>query len=289
VTAISVLGLGAMGSRIATRLLARGHAVSVWSRDRAKTTEPVSRGAVELATPADAVGRSELAIVMVTDGAALHAVTEEPGGLLTGTGTVVVGQMSTVAPDDVRRLAAALPLGWDLLDAPVLGSRAEAASGTLKILVGASEELFGQYHPALAELGAPVRFGPVGAGTAAKLVANATLFGVLGVLGEALSLASALGLPTDAAAQVLAVTPLAGEVDRRLAAIADGGYPPRFALTLASKDADLIMAAAAEGGADLRLAEAMRGWLTDARSAGWGGHDYTAVLSHILASAPKPR
>ncbi len=282
-----MLGLGAMGSRIATRLVARGHTVSVWNRDRAKTLDFVRRGMVALDRPADAVGRSELVIVMVTDPAALSAVIEGPGGLLAGTGTVDVAQLSTVAPDDALRLAAALPPEWGLLDAPVLGSRAEAESGRLTILVGASEDLFDRYRQALADLGEPVRVGSVGAGSAAKLMANATLLGVLGVLGEALSFARALGLPPGIAARVLAATPLAGEVDRRMAAVADGSYPPRFALALASKDADLIHAAAA-GGTELRLAEAMRGWLRDAQAAGWGDHDYTAVLGHILGAVGKP-
>lgn len=283
-TALSVVGLGAMGSRIAKRLLARGHTVSVWSRDESKVDDLVRGGAVALRSPSDAARRSAAVIVMVTDGAALGAVTEGVAGVLAGRGPTVLVQMSTVAPDDVARLAAAMPPGWDLLDTPVLGSRAEAESGTLKILAGAPLELFERWAPLLSELGAPTHYGPVGAGTAAKLVANSTLFGVLGVLGESLALAAALGLPVEAAAQVLAATPLAGEVDRRLAAVRDGGYPPRFALSLARKDADLMMAASASAGADLRLAPAVRSWLADAESAGWGEYDYTAVLGRILGT-----
>lgn len=281
-----MLGLGAMGSRVAIRLLACGHTVSVWNRDPAKAIDVVARGAVALDSPADAVGRSELVIVIVTDPAALNAVVEGPAGLLTGTGTVDVAQLSTVTPDDARRIEAALPPEWSLLDAPVLGSRAEAESGRLTLFVGAREDVFDRHRQVLADLGEPVRVGGVGAGSAAKLMANATLFGVLGVLGEALSLAGTLGLTDDVAARVLAATPLAGEVDRRLAAIADGSYPPRFALALAGKDADLIHAAA--GRTELRVAEAMRGWLRDALAAGLGDRDYTAVLGHILASAAKP-
>jgi 3-hydroxyisobutyrate dehydrogenase-like beta-hydroxyacid dehydrogenase len=59
-------------------------------------------------------------------------------------------------------------------------------------------------------------------------------------------------------------------------------YPPRFALYLARKDAEL----AAEAGLDLRLTEAARAWLAEAEEAGWGERDYSAVLAWILRRAP---
>ena len=65
--------------------------------------------------------------------------------------------------------------------------------------------------------------------------------------------------------------------------IEDGRYEPRFALSLARKDADLIADAAAAAGIDLRLVDAARTWLVDAEQAGRGRDDYSAVLDRILA------
>jgi 3-hydroxyisobutyrate dehydrogenase-like beta-hydroxyacid dehydrogenase len=192
-------------------------------------------------------------------------------------------EMSTVGPAAISRLAALLPEGVGLLDAPVLGSLAEAESGALTIFVGGPAPLAERWMPLLTALGTPHHVGPLGAGAAAKLVANSTLFGVLGVLGEALALARGLGLADVAAFEVLAASPLAAQAERRRPAIVAGRYPARFPLALARKDAELVMQAAAAAGVDLRLARAAQSWLQDAAHAGWADHDYTAVLAQILA------
>jgi 3-hydroxyisobutyrate dehydrogenase/2-hydroxy-3-oxopropionate reductase len=124
--------------------------------------------------------------------------------------------------------------------------------------------------------------GGLGAGTAAKLVANSTLFGTLGVLAEALALADALQLSRTIAFEVLAATPLAAQAERRRAAIESGEYPPRFALSLARKDADLIAAAAGAVEIELRLAAAARAWLAQAERDGAGDLDYSAMIAHVL-------
>jgi 3-hydroxyisobutyrate dehydrogenase-like beta-hydroxyacid dehydrogenase len=172
------------------------------------------------------------------------------------------------------------------LDAPVLGSVAEAESGTLKIYAGGEDALLERWTPLLSELGSVIPVGPVGAGSAAKLLANATLVGVIGILGEALAVAQGLGLPLEVAFEVLETTALADQAKRRRPSLESGDYPPRFALSLARKDADLILEAAASSGLDLRITEAARSWLADADAAGHGDEDYSAVLAQILRSAP---
>ena len=124
--------------------------------------------------------------------------------------------------------------------------------------------------------------GPVGAGTAAKLVANSTLLGALGVLGEALRLGQKLGLSPEATFEVLAATPLAAQAERRREAFETGQYPLRFALALALKDAELISAAA--DGLDLKVAEAVRDWFAKAVEEGAGEDDYSSILAVIASS-----
>ena len=277
---LAVVGLGAMGSRIGRRLLAADHQVVVWNRDPAKTVPLQELGAVRAGTPAAAAGRADAVIIMVSDPEALREVTEGPSGISSGaTPSTTVIQMSTVGPSDVTRLASVLPEGAGLLDAPVLGSLAEVEAGALRIFVGGSKQLVDRWTAVLSALGSVVHTGPLGAGTAAKLVANSTLFGTIAILGEALGLAQALGLPRDAAFDVLAATPLATQAERRRVGIESGRYPRRFGLSLARKDMDLILGAAG----DLRLAEAARSWLRQAEAAGLGGEDYSAVLGLILA------
>ena len=253
-----------MGSRIARRLLDAGHDVVVWNRTRTK-----AEGFPRIAdTAAEAAAEADVTITMVANPQALREVTAgiEPKTLI---------EMSTVGPAAIHELAQKLP---NLLDAPVLGSRSEAEQGTLHVFVGGPDELYAQYEPLLATLGTVHHVGPLGAGASAKLVANSSLFGALGVLAEALRLADRLGLSREAAFEVLAATPLAAQAERRRAALEANDYPPRFPLSLARKDADLVTEAAPE----LRLAQAARSWLAEADDASWGERDYAALLAWIL-------
>ena len=280
---VAFVGLGAMGARMAGRLLGAGHDLVVWNRTAEAARPLVELGAELASSPADAAGRAEAVLIMVADPAALEAVSGGPEGVAAGIGpSSTVIQMSTVGLPAMERLASALPEGTELLDAPVLGSLAEAESGSLRIFVGGPAALAERWTPLLSALGSPVHVGPVGAGSAAKLVVNSTLFGAIGVLGEALALADALGLSREAAYEVLAASPVAAQVERRRAQIESGEYPPRFSLALALKDAGLVADAAAEQGVDLRLAAAARTWLAEAEEAGWGDRDYSIVLAWIL-------
>lgn len=283
-TTVAFLGLGAMGSRLAGRLLDAGTDVVVWNRTPARAEPLTARGAALAGSPAEAAAGADVVCTMLASPQALRAVTEGPHGLASGVrvSTVVV-EMSTVGPAAIARLAAALPVGVGLLDAPVLGSVSEAEAGTLQVFVGGPAPLVEEWTPLLRTFGTPVHVGPLGAGAAAKLVANSTLLGVLGVLGEAVALADGLGLSREAAFEVLSVSPLAAQAERRRPVIEGAEPPRRFSLSLAVKDAELVVDAAAGDGVDVRLARAVRDWLVDAERAGLGGQDYSALLTRILA------
>ncbi len=282
-TAIAVVGLGAMGSRIAHRFLEAGHELTVWNRSTERMDELVGIGATAASSPADAAGRAQVVVTMVADPPALAAVVDGPEGIAAGMKTeATLIEMSTVGPSAVEHLRSVLPPDVSLLDAPVLGSLAEVESGTLKIFAGGPVRVFDRWRDLLSVLGSPIHVGELGSGAAAKLVANSTLFGALGVLGEALALAAGLGLSREVAFDVLSVTPSGPQAERRRPSIESGDYPSRFALSLARKDADLVLAAAAGASVDLRLAAAARSWLAEAEDAGAGERDYSFVLDHII-------
>jgi 3-hydroxyisobutyrate dehydrogenase len=281
-TAVAFVGLGAMGERMARRLLDAGHELSVWNRTAAKAEELVAAGARLHRSAAEAARAADVAVTMVSDPAALEAVTAGPDGVLAGLepGSLLL-EMSTVGTAALRELEARMPGGTTLLDAPVLGSLSEAEEGTLRIFVGGDEDGFARAAPLLAALGEPVLVGPLGSGAAAKLVANSTLLGVLSLLGEALALGEGLGLETEAVLDVLASTPLAAQAERRRRAVETGRYPRRFALGLAAKDGDLVVEGGELAGCDLLLASAARDWFRAAEREGWNELDYSAILAFI--------
>jgi 3-hydroxyisobutyrate dehydrogenase-like beta-hydroxyacid dehydrogenase len=285
-TTVAVVGLGEMGGRVARRLLAAGHEVVGWNRSAERTARLEQDGGRAAASPAEAARWAEVVITMVADPPALAAVTEGPDGVAAGASrSTTVIEMSTVGPAGVSRLASALPAEAGLLDAPVLGSLTEAEAGSLHVFVGGPPALAERWTSLFETLGSPLHVGPLGSGAAAKLVANAVLFGVLGALGEAVALGEGLRLSRDAVFDVLAATPLAAQAERRRPAIESGEYPPRFPLRLARKDADLVAEAAAAAGIDLRLAPAARTWLAEAAEAGWNEQDYSATLGWIVGDS----
>lgn len=287
-TTIGVVGLGLMGSRIATRLLEAGHEVTVWNRSSDKTIPLAERGANAASTPAEVARSCELVLTMVADPTALVDVSEGPNGIAAGAagaaGALTVIEMSTVGPEPIARLRASLPADVGLLDAPVLGSTSEVEKGTLKLFVGGPDELAQSWMSLLSQLGTPIHVGALGSGAAAKLVANSTLFGTLSVFAEALALADALGLERDKAFEVLAATPVGAQVERRRPSIDSDDYPKRFALSLARKDAQLVAGAARSLEVEMRVGEAARRWIENADDAGWGERDYSAMIRWILGN-----
>ncbi|HEX6967509.1 MAG TPA: NAD(P)-dependent oxidoreductase [Micromonosporaceae bacterium] len=285
-TRVAWIGLGAMGSRMAGRLLAAGHEVTVWNRTAARAEPLAAAGARVAATPADAARDADFVIFMLADPIAVHEVTVGPDGIAAAVrpNTTVI-EMSTVGPAAIAWLRARLSDGIALLDAPVLGSVTEAESGTLTIFIGGDGPTVDAATPLLSVLGNPIHLGPSGSGASAKLVANSTLLGVLGLIGESLALGTGLGLSRDAVWRVLATTPLAAQAERRRPVVEDAA-PKRFSLSLAYKDANLIATAADAAGVDLKLARAAQAWFAEADAAGLSSEDYSVVLRHILA---KPR
>jgi 3-hydroxyisobutyrate dehydrogenase-like beta-hydroxyacid dehydrogenase len=285
---VGVVGLGAMGSRIAARLLETGHQVAVWNRTAEKAAPIVALGAELAATPAELAASSRVVITMVSDPAALQATVSGPAGIAAGLapGADVV-EMSTVGPPAIQWLRSQLPAGVGLVDAPVLGSVAQAERGELTLYAGGSDESVGRVTPVLTALGTIVRVGESGSGAAAKLVANAALFAAVAAVGEAIAFARSVGLDDEVVDRVLETTPLGAEAARRRPLLAAGDYPPRFSLALAAKDARLILeAASASDAGPLRLIEGVQEWLAQAEQEGWGGNDYTAMLATITTSRP---
>jgi 3-hydroxyisobutyrate dehydrogenase-like beta-hydroxyacid dehydrogenase len=196
--------------------------------------------------------------------------------------------MSTVGPDTVRSIAARLPVGVAVVDAPVRGSASQATEGRLEIFVGARDEDFERVRPILESLGSVIHVGGLGAGAAMKLVANLTLGAAITAVGEALTLGEALGLGRAPLLDMLEGSQLAPAVRVKRANIESGDYPPNFKLRHAAKDLRLVMEAATRAGRDLKVSAAARAWLDSAVEKGAADLDYSAVVATIIGEEPHP-
>jgi 3-hydroxyisobutyrate dehydrogenase len=289
VSKIAFLGLGSMGTPMATRLVNAGHDVTVWNRSVARTAPLAQAGASVAATPADAVTGAEVAITMLATPEALHQVLFGRDGLASA---LSPGQawidMSTVGPDVFRSATVRLPRGVAAVDAPVRGSIPEATDGRLHVYVGADDEEFALVRGVLDVFGDVHRVGGPGAGAAMKLVVNTTLAASVVAAGEALALGRELGLDQSTVLDILADSPVGAAVRGKRSNIEAGRYPPSFKLSLAAKDMRLAVEAADHAGVSLKTAESVRRWLDEAADEGAADLDFSAVVATILGLPPRP-
>src|SRR5262249_52958557 len=132
---IGFIGLGAMGAGMACNLLKAGYALVVNDIDTAKVAALVERGASAAANPADVARRSARTVTMVETTAQTEQVLLGEKGVIEGAAHGhVVAMMSTIDPNAARRMHDRLQqAGIAMLDAPVSGGSARAASGELVV------------------------------------------------------------------------------------------------------------------------------------------------------------
>jgi len=269
---------------MARRILAAGFPLTVWNRNPRRAAPFVALGASVAATPREAAAAGDVVCTMLSDPAALLAVADGPDGLVAGLAPGKIWlDFSTVTPNASRRAAArARERGADFCDVPVAGSVKPATDGTLKLLAGGDPAVLAKAKPVLDAVSKGVlSFGPVGQGSAMKLVNN-LLFGVtLAAFGEALGLARQLGLPEKETTEwLLSIPAVSPYLKAKMDFLAGGGEPAAFQLALMEKDLRLMVEAGG-GPAAAPVADAARGHYERARSAGFGEKDFAHVLTFL--------
>jgi len=279
---VAVLGLGLMGSGMARRLLGAGFPLTVYNRSADKAASLVADGARLAESPRDAAAGAEFVVSMVADDGASRGVWfGEHGALSEVSPGAILIESSTVTTGWINELAdAAQAKEIELLDAPVTGSRTQAASGELNFLVGGSETALERARPLFAAMGrSATRVGPTGSGALLKLINN-FLCGVQAVsLAEALAVIERAGLDREIATQILANgapgSPLLKTLSARMTA---RDYTPHFHLALMRKDLEYSLKEAAERGVRLSTAQSALEAFERAVESGRGMQDVSAVV-----------
>ncbi|WP_376089207.1 NAD(P)-dependent oxidoreductase [Roseomonas sp. CCTCC AB2023176] len=275
---VGFLGLGAMGARMAARLVSAGHDVAVWNRDAGKAEALGQAGARIAGTPRAAAAGAGVVIAMVRDDPASRRVwLDAADGALAGmTPGAVAVECSTLTVAAVRALAAeAAARGVRFVDAPVVGSRPQAEAGALIHLAGGAARDVEAVRPVLAATGGALHhLGDVGAGAAVKLAVNAMLAVQVAGLAEQIGVLGRAGVDVAAALDAIGTTPVASPAARAAGlAMLGERFPPLFPVELVEKDMGY---AAAEGMAP--MAAATRGVLRDAMARGWGAENLTGIV-----------
>ena len=281
---VGFIGLGTMGSRMATNLQKAGYKLIVHDLHRQAASHHLSAGATWADSPRTLASQADVIFSSLPEPPDVEAVALGSDGLLAGIKPgAAYFDLSTNAPAVVKKLHAAFAeKGAHMLDAPVSGGPAGAASGKLAIWVGGDETAFNRHKAVLDAMGDKAAYiGPIGSATVAKLVHNMSGYAIVCALAETFSLGVKAGVEPLALWQAVRQ----GAVGRRFTfdALIDqflpGTYdPPAFALKLAHKDVALANALGRELGVPMRLCNLTLAEMTEALARGWGGRDSRAVM-----------
>ena len=299
-TELAFVGLGAMGSRLARRLLDAGHAVTGYNRTREKARALVDAGMKLAPTPRDAAAAADIVFTMVTDNDALRAVSFGADGVLAGLrpGATLV-EMSTVGPDVTREVGDAVAArGATMLDAPVSGSTVSVEQGVASIQVGGDVAALERVRPYLAVMGPNgiTHVGPLGIAKAMKVATNLGVAVQIMAFCEAVALAEKSGIAREAAVEALMRSVIASPLVKYRGPYVVGRMAAQvaFPVPLIQKDLQLALDQARAVGTPLPLTALTQEWMSKARAMGLGDEDF-AVVFDVFASmsglppAPKRR
>jgi 3-hydroxyisobutyrate dehydrogenase-like beta-hydroxyacid dehydrogenase len=276
-----------MGAAMVGTLCRAGVEVVVWNRTRAKADEVgQATGAAVAATAREAAASAPVVLSSLADDAAVGAAYTGGDGIVAGLRPgAVVCEASTIDPGTVRRLR---PLvedrGASLLDTPVSGSVSTVEAGQLTIMAGGDPDVLDRVRPVLDPLAKQIfHVGELGAGAVMKLAVNSVLHGLNLALAEALVLAEQAGVERSTAYEVFMASAIAAPfVHYKREAFEHPGRPPvAFSLDLVAKDLDLILALAAQAGAQMEQATTNSRVVEAAVAAGLGDHDLSELTTYL--------
>ncbi len=282
---IAFLGLGLMGSGMAGQLLAKGFPLSVYNRNPDKAKALGEKGAHIASSPAEAASGADVIISMLADDNASRSLwLGENGALATALDGTLCIECGTITLDWIKELsAAAAAQGCELIDAPVTGSKAQAASGELNFIVGGSSTAIEKARPVLSAMGHNIiHLGPAGSGALVKLINNFVCGVQISALAEAVSMIERSGIDRTAALEVLTNgapgSPLVKALANRMT-IPD--YTPNFLLRLMAKDLSYAIAEGKKLSLDLSTAAAALGLFQRGIAEGHGEQDIAAVVESL--------
>ncbi|QNK81874.1 NAD(P)-dependent oxidoreductase [Nakamurella sp. PAMC28650] len=280
-TTVAVLGTGTMGAGMARSLLREGFDVRVWNRSVEKAQPLADDGAVVAGTAAEAVAGAEVVVVMLFDVEAVLEVLRGCDGHF-ARGAVIV-QSSTIGPDGTARLATlALDRGWNVLDAPVLGTRAPAEKGLLVVLASGDPDLRPGGQSVFDAIGSRTLWAgeDLGSASALKLACNAWVASLTAAAAQSLALARGAGLDPQLVLDAIKDGPSDSPyLQLKGTAMLAENYEVSFALDGVRKDLDLIAASAGANDVTTDLIDALRAVFGSASRQGHGDQDMASVIT----------
>lgn len=284
---VGFIGLGVMGSQIVNRLLSKGHRVSGYNRTRSKAEWLVGKGMQWADSPRAVASQADYIFAMVTNAAAIQAISEGPDGLLGGlTAGKIFIDMSTVSPTVSRALAAKVrTLGADMVDSPVSGSVITLQEGKLSVMVGGRKETFEKIKALLLDIGPKVtHVGDNGLALSMKIAVNLSLAVQMLAFSEGVLLAEKSGIPRETAVDVLVNSAIASPMIKyRGPFVLQQPEEAWFDVNMMQKDMVLAMELGRQLDVPLPTTAVSNEFLTGARGMGWTKYDFACMFDVLAA------
>ena len=284
---LGFIGLGVMGSQMVSRLLDKGHTVTGYNRTRAKAEWLVKKGMQWADSPRAVASSSDYTFAMVTNAAAIQAISEGPAGVLAGlsTGKIFI-DMSTVSPAVSRALAAKVrALGADMVDSPVSGSVITLQQGKLSVMVGGRKETFDTIKPLLLDIGPKVtHVGDNGLALSMKIATNLSLAVQMLAFSEGVLLAEKSGIAREVAVDVLTHSAVASPmIQYRGPFVLQRPEEAWFDVNMMQKDMVLAMDLGRQLDVPLPATAVSNEILTAARGMGLAKYDFACMFDVLAA------
>lgn len=281
---IAFLGMGHLGANFVKALLKRGEQVQVWNRTYEKAAHLKEFGAMPFADVPGAISGADRIHLTLKDDASVDEILAQAESALQP-GALIIDHTTTTARGAAARTAYWKAKGFTYLHAPVFMGPQNALESTGTMLVSGDQELIARIEPELARMtGKVLNFGSV-VHTAAgiKLIGNLFLIAMTGGLSDGLALAKSLDIPVSEISTLLSSWNLGGMMPLRLQKITSDTFDqPSWELSMARKDAGLMMQEAAGGGMELMAIPAIAAAMDRCIKEGLGGKDWTVIAQKSL-------
>lgn len=286
---VGFVGLGRMGRHMARNLARAEFELTLWNRTTA-TAQTLARelGCAVADTPRALSDASDVVVIMLADDPSSEAVHDGPDGLFAGSVRVFV-EMGTMSPDHVRWLTSAAPGGAQVVDAPVSGATQAAADAQLLIMAGCTQEQAIPLMPLFEAMGKQTLcLGRTGSGAVMKLAVNSLIHGINQTLAEAMTLAEAAGISTEAAFDVIEASAACAPMlrYRRQLYLDEAAYDVTFTVALARKDMEVTAMLARNLGTAMPQGLTTLEKLRQAEAQGYAQRDMASILSFMRKEKP---
>jgi 3-hydroxyisobutyrate dehydrogenase-like beta-hydroxyacid dehydrogenase len=282
---VGIVGLGLLGSAVASRLRTAGHDVVGYDVVPERVQALVAIGGRAAPSAEAVVKAAEAVCVVLPSLASVEEVVLGPRGLAaSGRVDQTIIQMSTISPSLTERLAREVSVkGLAFLDCPISGTSGMVAQGDGIIFVGGERSVYERWRPVLESiLPRAVFVGRPGQATALKLVANLLIALHSAAAAEALLMAKKTGLDLGLVLDVLTKSAATSRMlEVRGPLMAKQEFPPQMKLDLFMKDLHLIQDAARDAGAPLPLTDVAERLYAAALAAGHATEDLSVVFTAI--------